>query len=189
MNCTIPAGVSGAAGKWRAARVLTYPRTVMSGVLSSCARKPSVSRRAATLPSFSARSNACARCRAMASRSASRVRRFVQRFLQDAQHLALVHRGDGHVLLGIGRDQQPHQMPEIALHGSQQLHSVALGHSVVGDQHGEFLAAFAQQYECLADAVGGHHAELAAEGPGEPLARCGFVIDEEDGVGFAGRAT
>ena len=80
-------------------------------------------------------------------------------------------------------------MPEIALHGLQQLHPVALGHSVVGDQHGEFLAAFAQHFECLADARGGHHAELAAEGPGEPLARWGLVIDEEDGVGFTGGAT
>jgi hypothetical protein len=111
----------------------------------------------------------------------------VQRLFQDAQHLALVDGGDRHFLLRIGRRQQAHQVAEIALHRTQQVHAVLLRHPVVGDQHREFVAALAQQGQRLADAGRGDNGEFVAEGQGEPFARRRLVVDEQDGARFVQR--
>ena len=108
--------------------------------------------------------------------------RFVKRLFQNLQHPPLVDRRHGNVFFGIGRGQQSHDVPVLALGGAQQLQAVFHRHAVVGDQHGDSWRALTQQLQGFVRATGSDDGKLVREQARKPFAGMRLVIDKQDRV-------
>ncbi|MDT4852074.1 hypothetical protein FQZ97_862940 [compost metagenome] len=106
----------------------------------------------------------------------------VQRLLQDRLHMSLVDRGHGHVLVGIGRHQQPRHVGEALPHLAEQGHAVAYRHGVVGEQHGNLMPTLLQQGQRFVHTAGREDGELVAVHARKPLAGLRLVVHHQDGV-------
>ncbi|CAM2145379.1 hypothetical protein PT2222_170089 [Paraburkholderia tropica] len=106
-----------------------------------------------------------------------------QRLFEDAEHIARVDRVQQHVLVGIRRHQNAHDLRIFLRDFLQQLVAVALGHAEVGHQHRDLRAMLREHAHGFLRAARDVYRIEAMHGAREVHARNLVVVDEENGEG------